>query len=137
MAKKKRESKNYTWRVICSLTDCYSESIFALAQAFANLESCVENVSWASENLALNDKDGSGNLVERLKKVERRLNAEIKKWEDDPVFQAEIKIRLEVLRIQKKKIQDKIEQIKGRLPYLQRIIEDFEMGNVESYIDRI
>lgn len=130
MAKKKRESKNYTWREICGLTDCYSESLFALAQASANLESCVENVSWSIENLGLNDKDGSGNLVERIKKAERKLNAEIKKWEDDPVFQAEIKVRLEVLRIQKKSIETNLEKLKERVPYLLQLISDFEQGNV-------
>lgn len=130
MAKKKRESKNYTWREVCSLTDCYSESLFALALASANLESCVENVSWAIENLGLNDKDGSGNLVERIKKAERKLNAEIKKWEDDLVFQAEIKVRLEVLRIQKKSIEKSLEKLKERVPYLLQLISDFEQGNV-------
>ena len=130
MAKKKRESKSYTWREISHITDCYSDSLFALALASANLESCVENVSWASENLGLNDKDGSGNLVDRIKKTERKLNAEIKKWEDDPVFQAEIKIRLEVLRIYKKNIETILEKLKGRVPYLLKLISDFEQGNV-------
>ena len=130
MAKKKRESKNYAWREIRGLTDCYSESLFSLAQASANLESCVENVSWASENLGLNDKAGSGNLVERVKKAERKLNSEIKKWEDDPVFQAEIKVRLEVLRIQKKSIEKSLEKLKERVPYLLQLISDFEQGNV-------
>lgn len=130
MAKKKRESKNCTWGEVRKLTDCYSESLFALGLASANLESCVENVSWASENLGLNDKDGSGNLVDRIKKAERKLNAEIKKWEDDPVFQAEIKIRLEALRIYKKNIETILEKLKGRVPYLLKLISDFEQGNV-------
>lgn len=130
MAKKKRESKNYTWNRISHITDCYSESLFALAQAFSNLESCVENVSWSIENLGLNDKDGSGNLVERVKKAERKLNSEIKKWADDPVFQAEIKVRLEVLRIQKKNIEKSLEKLKERVPYLLQLISDFEQGNV-------
>ena len=91
-------------------------------------------MSWASENLGLNDKDGSGNLVDRIKKTERKLNAEIKKWEDDPVFQAEIKIRLEVLRIYKKNIETILEKLKGRVPYLLKLISDFELGNVEDGI---
>lgn len=137
MAKKKRESKNYTWNRISHITDCYSESLFSIAMAESNIVSCIENMSWAIENMGLGDRDNTGSLVDRVKKAERKLNAEIKKWEDDPLFQAELKVRLEVLRIQKKQIKEKIEHIKGRLPYLQQIIEDFESGEVESYVDRL
>ena len=134
MAKKKRESKNSTWREVCSLTDKYSESLFSVATAGYNLDSCVENMSWAIENL-LSDRDHTGSLVERIKKAERNLRAEIKKWDDDPVFQAEIRARLEVLRIQKKTIEEKLKHIKEKISRLQEVIEDFERGEVDAYKD--
>ena len=104
----REEKKDWDLEQVKQTTDRFSEIVFELSKVCSQLKSSSNILN----NLHSDDYvDGTGNLWKQLKSAEQTINNKIKDWEDDPIFCSEIKLRLEVLELQKKYIRENLESI--------------------------
>ena len=110
--KEGEKDKEWDRRCIVRTTDRFSEILFELTKIDSQLDACSD----AFHDLRDEDwMDGYRTIWKQLERAEEAINRKAKEWAGDKQFQAEVKIRLEVLRLQKKYIEDKMEHIKRSL----------------------
>ena len=103
--------RDIDWSWIGHTTDHFSEVLFELTKVADSLKSCADSLDYISSR----DFCGYTELPREIKDAKRMINNIAKTWADDELFQAEIKIRLEVLRLQKKHIVNRLEEIGRKL----------------------
>ena len=105
----KNEKMEWDWKCVTRTTDRFSEVLFELTKIASQLDACsdsfhdLQNDDW---------QDGYRTIWKQLERAEEAINRKAEEWADDELFQAEIKIRLEVLRLQKGYIKEKLESMK-------------------------
>ena len=109
--KEGEKDKEWDWREVARKTDRFSEIIFNLTMVADKLDACGEYLS------EINEFHG-GSLLDQIEKAEIDIRKKADEWADDPIFQAEIKCRLDVLQLQKKYVKESLERIGNKLPYL-------------------
>lgn len=110
-AAKPGRDRDIDWGWIGHTTDHFSEVLFELTKVADSLKSCADSMNYISSR----DFCGYTELTREIKNAKRMINNIAKTWADDELFQAEIKIRLEVLRLQKKHIVNRLEEIGRKL----------------------